>query len=128
VHFTIPILTFIYFPWNLLGLILLLIGGILNLLADKLFKQFNTTVKPFEYSSKLIKRGVFKFTRNPMYLGMGLFLLGESILMGSISPFLITIIFLLIIHFGFIKAEEKMLFENFSEEYILYKRKVRRWI
>jgi protein-S-isoprenylcysteine O-methyltransferase Ste14 len=87
VHFTIPVLKIINFPWNLTGILLLILGGILNLIADKSFKNFNTTVKPFEYSSKLIQDGIFKLTRNPMYLGMCFILLGESILLGSILPF-----------------------------------------
>jgi len=128
VHFTIPVLKIINFPWNLTGILLLILGGILNLIADKSFKNFNTTVKPFEYSSKLIQDGIFKLTRNPMYLGMCFILFGESILLGSILPFLITLCFVLIIHFVFIIKEEKMLLEKFNEEYILYKRKVRRWI
>jgi len=128
IHFTIPVLKFINFPWNLSGLLLLILGGILNLIADNSFKNPNTTVKPFEYSSKLIQNGIFKITRNPMYLGMIFLLLGESILMGSILPFLITIGFTLIMFFGFIKTEEKMLLEKFNEEYLSYKQKVRRWI
>lgn len=127
-HFVLPLLKFIYFPWNLFGLLLTVFGGILNLLADKDFKRFNTTVKPFEYSTTLINKGVFSFTRNPMYLGMVFILLGLSVFLGSISPFFITIAFTLIINFVFIIPEEKMLLEKFNREYIDYKRKVRRWI
>jgi len=61
-------------------------------------------------------------------LGMILFLFGESILLGSLGPFLITIVFMLLIYFTFIKVEERMLLEKFNEEYADYKNKVRRWI
>ncbi|MGD8780891.1 MAG: isoprenylcysteine carboxylmethyltransferase family protein [Ignavibacteria bacterium] len=128
IHFILPVLKFIQFPWSLWGIPFLALGIILNLLADRHFKRFNVTVKPYEYSDKLIKNGVFRFTRNPMYLGMSSILLGESILCGSLSPFLIVIIFMLIIYFIFIKTEEKMLLEKFGEEYIMYKKRVRRWI
>lgn len=127
-HFIFPLVQFIYFPLNLIGLLFFILGGILNLLADKDFKRFNTTVKPFEYSTKLVTNGVFSISRNPMYLGMILFLFGESILLGSLGPFLITIIFMLLIYFTFIKVEEGMLLEKFNEEYADYKNKVRRWI
>jgi protein-S-isoprenylcysteine O-methyltransferase Ste14 len=106
----------------------LILGGILNLVADKDFKKFNTTVKPFEYSSALITDGVFKFSRNPMYLGMSLILLGESILFGTLIPFFIVIIFSILMHFNFIKTEEKMLLEKFGQEFIDYKNNVRCWI
>ena len=127
-HFIIPITTFIYFPWNLLGLLLLAAGGIFNLLADKNFKLFKTTVKPFEYSSALVTGGVFRLSRNPMYAGMAFFLFGESILFGSLSTFMIAVIFTLIMYFIFIRREEQMLLEEFGPEYISYKNKVRRWI
>ena len=128
IHFIFPITKLIFFPWNLLGLPLLAIGGILNLLPDRDFNRFNTTVKPFEYSSKLITSGTFRLSRNPMYLGMGIFLTGESMLFGSLGPFIIPIVFVVLMHFIFIIPEEKMLLEKFHEEYKAYTNKVRRWI
>lgn len=128
IDFLFPIITFIYFPWNLLGLPLLAAGGALNILADRDFKRYKTTVKPYEHASVLITKGVFRISRNPMYLGMVLFLLGESILFGSLSPFFISIIYLVLIDFIFLRTEEKMLLEKFGEEYKTYKNKVRRWI
>jgi protein-S-isoprenylcysteine O-methyltransferase Ste14 len=128
VHFIFPIIRLIFFPWNLLGLFLLAIGGILNLLPNSDFKRYKTTVKPFEYSSKLITLGVFRLSRNPMYLGMGLFLFGESMLFGSLGPFIIPIGFVVLMHFIFIIPEEKMLSEKFDDEYETYKNNVRRWI
>jgi len=127
VHFVIPIVQCIYFPWNLFGLLFLIFGGVLNLLADKDLKKYETTVKPFEYSSKLITDGIFSFSRNPMYLGMSLILLGESILFGSLSPYVIVIIFTLLIQYIFIKVEEEMLLEKFGTEFIEYKSNVRSW-
>lgn len=128
IHFTLPIIVFINFPWNLLGIVFLLLGVGLNLLADNRFKHFEVNVKPYEYSYKLVTNGVFKFSRNPMYLGMSQILLGESILCGSLSPFIITTVFILLIYFVFIRIEERMLLEKFGDEYIRYKKNVRRWI
>ncbi|MBN1301254.1 MAG: isoprenylcysteine carboxylmethyltransferase family protein [Melioribacteraceae bacterium] len=127
-HLMLPIATLIEFPWNLIGLPLILIGGLMNLIADKDFKSANTTVKPFEYSEELITDGIFRVTRNPMYLGMALFLLGESILAGSITPFLITIIFIFLMDKIFITNEEQMLAEKFGVQYNDYKKNVRKWI
>ena len=127
-HFVFPITKLMYFPWNLLGMPLLAIGGILNLLPDRDFKRFNTTVKPFEHSSKLITSGTFRLSRNPMYLGMSLFLFGESVLFGSLGPFIIPLVFVVLMHLIFIIPEEKMLLEKFGQEYMAYTNKIRRWV
>lgn len=127
-HYLIPIAALIFFPWNLTGLLLIALGGLLNLFADKDFKKRNTTVKPFEESTVLITDGVFRISRNPMYLGMLFLLLGESLLFGSISSLIVVIAFTIVIHFVFIVEEEKMLTNKFGSEYIKYAGRVRRWI
>lgn len=127
-HILIPFIQIIEFPFNLLGLIPLIISGILNLAADNALKKFNTTVKPFETSTFLVTTGVYSISRNPMYLGMFLFLLGESIILGSIGSFIIPILFMIVINERFILSEEKMLGAEFQEEYLKYCKDVRRWI
>jgi protein-S-isoprenylcysteine O-methyltransferase Ste14 len=127
-HFIFPITNFNYFPWNLFGIIPVLAGVVLNLLADSSFKKNATTVKPFEKSATLITHGVFRISRNPMYLGMVLMLVGICIFLGSVSPYLVILIFAVIIHYRFIPVEEMMLEKNFSSEWVEYKKSVRRWI
>lgn len=127
-HFIIPVIQIIYMPWKLSGLVLIIVGIYLNLSADNNFKRNSTTVKPFQESNALIVNGVFKFTRNPMYLGMTLILLGESILLGTLSSFTVPVTFLLIMQYRFIKTEESMLKETFGEEYIKYQQRTRRWM
>ena len=96
--------------------------------ADKAFKEFDTTVKPFEASSHLITDGVFRISRNPMYLGMFLILIGLGLSLGSLLPIIFPFIFARIIKRRFILAEEKMLKEKFGKEWLFYKNEVRRWI
>ncbi len=127
-HFIIPVIQIIYMPWKLSGLLLIIVGIFLNLSADNIFKRNFTTVKPFQKSNALVVNGVFKFTRNPMYLGMTLILLGESILLGTLSSFTVPVTFLLIMQYRFIKTEESMLKETFGEVYIKYQHNTRRWI
>ena len=127
-HFTIPVKTVINYPWNLIGLIPAFIGSVLNIVADNKFKTAGTTVKPFEKSSILITSGIFRISRNPMYLGMVLILLGASLICGTLSPYFIIPIFIFIIQIKFIKEEEKMLFKEFGNEWKEYKQRVRRWI
>jgi protein-S-isoprenylcysteine O-methyltransferase Ste14 len=123
-----PIGKIIFFPWNLMGLIPSFIGIYLNLSADRSFKKNKTTVKPFEESSALITDGVFKFSRNPMYLGMVLILFGLAILLQSLSPFIVATIFIFVMERIFVNNEEKMLEAKFGEEWNRYKQATRKWI
>ena len=127
-HFIYPIASILTRPWNLVGLIPLLLGIILNLLADQALKQHNTTVKPFRESNALIVDGVYGITRHPMYLGFVLILIGVSLLLGTLSPYVVVIIFAVFVEFVFIRQEEEMLEDSFQEKWVQYKSKVRKWI
>lgn len=127
-HFLFPVVKVIRQPWNLLGIIPLIGGLSLNLVADSAFKKHKTTIKPFEESTVLVTSGVFQISRNPMYLGFVLILTGITIFMGSLAPYGIIILFILLLENVFIKAEEAMLEEKFSHIWLEYKHKVRRWI
>ena len=127
-HFLFPVRQFLDFPWRLLGLVPLVIGIILNLVSDHMFKKHSTTVKPFERSSVLITDGVFRLTRNPMYLGMTLILLGVALVLGSATPFAVALLLGLLFDRLFIVQEERMLKNIFPEQFRQYCRRVRRWI
>jgi protein-S-isoprenylcysteine O-methyltransferase Ste14 len=127
-HFVFPLTRIVPTPWNLLGLIPLGLGVALNLLADRAFKVVQTTVKPFEESSALVTDGAFRISRNPMYLGYVLILLGLGVLMRSLGPLIIIPIFALLMDRIFIQEEEQMLETRFGETWAIYKARVRRWI
>ena len=127
-HFMLPVVTVIHQPWNLLGIIPFVVGLGLNLVGNSTFKKCKTTIKPFEESTTLVTRGVFQISRNPMYLGFVLILSGIAIFMGSLTPYVVIIIFMMLIDNVFIKAEELMLEEKFGSSWLEYKRKARRWI
>ena len=127
-HFFFPIDEIIKLPYNWLGFLFFFLGGILNIWTDQLFKKVNTTVKPFEKPSKLIQKGPFKISRNPMYLGMALLLIGIGFVLGSITSFVGFVLFIVAMEISFINQEEKILLEVFGAEFEAYKKKVRRWI
>jgi protein-S-isoprenylcysteine O-methyltransferase Ste14 len=127
-HWVYPIKYLLVFPEKLIGLVPIIIGVLLNLRADREFKRWKTTVKPFEKSSSLLTEGVFKISRNPMYLGMSAIVLGIFLLLGSLSPLLITIILPILLDRIFICKEEKAMEETFGEQFLEYKKKVRRWL
>jgi len=127
-HYFIPIYQLINFPYRYIGLPLTLLGGILNIWSNWIFKQKKTTIKISQQSSALIIGGPFKFSRHPMYLGMFLTVLGLAIFLGSIISFLPAIIFFFIMDIVFISKEEKMMQKTFGQEYLNYKKQVRKWL
>ncbi len=114
--------------YNYLGIILILFGIIINLWTDSLFKKAKTNVRYHKIPSKLIISGPFKISRNPMYLGMLMILLGTAIIVRNPLSFIFPIIFAVIINHKFISIEEKNMEKAFGKEYLKYKNKVRKWI
>jgi protein-S-isoprenylcysteine O-methyltransferase Ste14 len=127
-HFLLPVAEVVPSPLWLLGSVPLALGIVLNLVADQAFKRYQTTVKPYEESSTLITSGVFRLTRNPMYLGMVFILTGIAVLMGSLTPFVVIPFFVVLMNRVYITVEESMLAQKFGENWEAYAAKVRRWI
>jgi protein-S-isoprenylcysteine O-methyltransferase Ste14 len=127
-HYLFPVRRIISSPWNLLGIAPLVLGVILNVVADSAFHRANTTVKPFEESSALIISGAFRISRNPMYLGFVLILIGIAVLLGSLSPYAVIFAFVVLMDTVYVRVEEQMLAEKFGPEWEEYKQSVRRWI
>ena len=127
-HYSLPIACLIEHPNRLWGL-LPTVGCFLTVIYLRyIFHRHDTTIKPFEKSNRLITNGVYKLSRNPIYLCMAVFLGGTALLFGTASPWIVIPLFPLLINRKFIRAEEAMLVETFGDEYLLYKHRVRRWI
>ncbi|MDJ0531955.1 MAG: isoprenylcysteine carboxylmethyltransferase family protein [Xenococcaceae cyanobacterium MO_207.B15] len=127
-HLWLPVRQLFFPPITYLGAGVILIGIVIVLSCAYLFRQKNTTIKPFQESSYLVREGMFNYSRNPIYLGMITFLAGLWIFWGSLTPVLIIPVFTWLIQEIFIKEEERMLEAKFGEEYQEYKTTVRRWI
>jgi protein-S-isoprenylcysteine O-methyltransferase Ste14 len=127
-HFALPLFRMVPMPWNLAGLVPLLIGTVINLFADKALHTAHTTVKPFVESTSLVVNSVYSFSRHPMYLGFVLILMGIATLLGSLTPWVIIPIFVVLMEVVFIQVEERMLGEKFGSAWLVYKKEVRRWI
>ena len=109
------------------GLLPIVAGIALNLAADRQFKRRGTTVKPFQKSSALITDGVFRWSRNPMYLGMILIVAGVALLEGTAIAWM-AVAALGVIFQAFIRREDRMLEETFGAEFEAYTRRTRRWL
>ena len=111
--------------------ILLLICGIIIIRTAFLsFKNHQTTISPLNLTktSSLVTTGIFKYTRNPMYLGMVLILISISIKFNFYGGVLIVAVFFFFITYFQIIPEEKAMLKLFGKEFIKYKKQTRRWI
>ena len=117
----------IKYPYNLFGLILIGAGFYLIGKSWYLFKEKGTP-ESFAPSTHLVTGHLFKYSRNPMYAGGVIFLFGLSILLGNLYSFVSPIIFFLIINYMFIPFEEEKNEKTFGQEFLNYKKQVRRWL
>ena len=112
------------------GSFMIISGLIIILSAIILFKKYKTTITPLKPSkaTKLIVSGVYKFSRNPMYLGLLLVLSGISTILNPIGGLFLIPLFILYLNFFQIIPEENAMINLFKDEFLEYKENVRRWI
>jgi protein-S-isoprenylcysteine O-methyltransferase Ste14 len=127
-HYWLPLARLLRAPFTWLGALVIVAGIALAVSAARLFARAGTPVVPFERSTTLVTDGLYRYTRNPMYLGLALVLLGAWMLFGTISPGLALVAFMWVIQSNFIRGEERFLESIFGEQYVSYKARVRRWI
>jgi len=113
---------------QVVGSVLILSGLALLVYAGGLFRRAGTDLIPFRNVSALVTEGVYRFTRNPMYLGMVAVLLGCAVTVGASMALVVPLVFAVIVEARFIRPEEAMLREVFPEEYPAYCQCVRRWL
>jgi len=110
------------------GGVLLAIGAIIAGWGLVTFHRARTTTVPGEVSSQLVTWGPYRFTRNPMYVGLTLAYLGEAGLLRQVWPVILLPFVLAYVHWVVIRLEECKLNEAFGEHYTQYRARVRRWI
>ncbi|HEX2803318.1 MAG TPA: isoprenylcysteine carboxylmethyltransferase family protein [Sphingomicrobium sp.] len=112
------------FGWGVIA-----IGVIVGPLAGAgLFHRLRTAIIPFKPASRLVTSGIYRWTRNPMYLGMALIYAGIAVLFDSLLALVLLIPVLIIIQLYVIAREEAYLERTFGDEYLAYKARVRRWL
>lgn len=106
------------------------LGGVLILICGIAFLRARTTVHPThpEETSALVVDGLYRLSRNPMYLGLLLILLAWGIHLGSVPGLLLAPLFVFTITRYQIVHEERALAENFGDSYRDYAERVRRWL
>ena len=115
---------------NLISFILFLIGVIILINPIYKFIKSRTTIDPINFKkvNQLITSGIYKYSRNPMYLGLLIIVISTSILYLNIFSITTPIIFYFWINKFQIKREEIFLTKKFGKEYLLYMTETRRWV
>lgn len=124
----LPLYQYVEPPLAYAGIIFVFLGIVISAVSADLFVKAKTGLLPFEEATALVTGGIFRFTRNPMYLGMFLMVFGSAFLMGSIGALIPLLIFVLVIRYNFVAGEERFMEAAFGQQYLDYKSKVRRWI
>ena len=126
-EFILPKYLLIY-PINLIGMIGLMISLIFFFSGFNIFKSYKENPVPTSTSNRLIKTGIFAYTRNPIYVSFVLFHFSMFLVFENVMYFLTSIGLAFWIHIYVIKPEEDYLLKIFSDEYNRYKEAVSRWI
>ena len=127
-QFNFPVYQYIHEPLAYAGVAAVLMGIAMAAISAGAFKMAGTGIKPFDEATFLVQSGFYRFTRNPMYLGMFLMLTGVAFLMGSVGAAIPVLLFVVIIRNNFVLAEERFLEASFGQQYLDYKSGVRRWL
>ena len=115
---------------NLISFIIFLIGLIILINPIIKFIKSKTTIDPINFKkvNKIIISGIYKYSRNPMYLGLLMIVISNTIFFLNIFSIITPILFYFWINKFQIKREEIFLTEKFGDEYLLYMTNTRRWI
>jgi protein-S-isoprenylcysteine O-methyltransferase Ste14 len=110
------------------GAVLMTFGAVIAGSGLAIFYTARTTTVPGRTSAKLVTWGPYRFTRNPMYVGLTFAYLGEAGLVKEMWPIVLLPLMLAYLNWTVIPVEEAKLQEVFSDEYQMYRSRVRRWI
>jgi protein-S-isoprenylcysteine O-methyltransferase Ste14 len=115
--------------FSIIGLTIILIGFTTLILTIRMFiREGEGTLAPWSPTKKMVVRGLYRYVRNPMILGVSLVLLGESTLFRSYRIVIWLVVFFITNHIYFLLSEEPGLMKRFGQEYVEYKENVPCWI
>jgi len=127
-HIVYPGFQYVHEPIAYAGITGVFLGITMAAVSAGMFKKMGTGIEPFDEATVLVTAGFYRYTRNPMYMGMFLMLAGVAFLFGSIGVLLPVFLFVLIIRNNFVLGEERFLEASFGQQYLDYKSTVRRWL
>ena len=110
------------------GMLVVLTGFTVMLAAIGLFRRRGNNLEPWKSATLLVTDGIYRWTRNPMYLGMALIFAGLALILDSLAALMLLPIVVIVIDRTVIAREERYLEAKFGEDYRAYTAKVRRWL
>jgi protein-S-isoprenylcysteine O-methyltransferase Ste14 len=110
------------------GIALIAAGFAIAITAAMRFRRRGTPLEPFSDATTLVVEGPYRYTRNPMYLGLATILVGTGLVLHALTPFFVIPVFVTIITARFIVPEEAMLEARFGDAYAEFRGRVRRWL
>jgi len=126
-HWVAPVGRMPALPARLGGAVCLILGAGVAHSGEKVMHRAGTNIRPDLPSTALVTDGPFRFTRNPLYVGLTLMYAGVALLIPAGWPLLLLLPVLLVMRWGVIAREERYLERKFGEPYRAYLRRVRRW-
>jgi protein-S-isoprenylcysteine O-methyltransferase Ste14 len=123
-----PGMDIVPWPLSLAGIPTAIAGLAITVVAARRFSIIGTNIKTFDEPGTLVTDGLFGYSRNPMYLGFVLFLVGLAVGLGTLSPLLVAVAFAVIADRWYVRFEEVAMAAKFGDDYVRYKQTVRRWI
>lgn len=112
----------------LVGLALMVLGAALAIWGVLAFHHARTTILPFRAATAMVRDGPYRFTRNPMYVGMAIAYVGFALVFNTVWPLLVLPLVVIAMVRLVISREEAYLDAAFGEDYRAYIRDVRRWL
>lgn len=116
------------FPYCTAGLVPVCAGLAICLAGRAQFIRAGTCLSPFRRPRALVVHGLFRYSRNPMYLGLSILEFGAAIALGALTPFALAAVFVVVIDRVYIPAEERALTRVFGNSYIRYMSMTPRWV
>lgn len=124
-----PLAVGFFGPLQLLALLPLLLGTLIGVRCVFDFAVHGRgTPAPIDAPRRLVARGLYRYVRNPMYIGVLLIVLGEAALFESMTLLLYAAAFFAVLHLFVVLYEEPTLRRKFGDSYLRYSRSVRRWV
>ena len=126
--FDVAVIVLLSGPVKFIGYGLISFGIFLSVWGARLFRQHDTNLRPYKDPDNIVTTGPFGFSRNPMYLGMLLVLIGLSVRYSTALSFIFPLAYFYVANSYYIPYEEGRMAKAFGDEFTRYKTKVRRWL
>ncbi len=130
-HVWVPLGLLPAFPWLpglIAGLVVLAAALAINISGILAFRRAGTNVNPYKPALKVVRGGIFRLTRNPMYLGMILFTAGLGLALSNLWGLIAAALLWALLHWGVVLREERYMASKFGTPYRELIKETRRWL